>query len=48
MLAHVGHWAIQLLYVLPVLLVVGWISVRALLDRRAQAAERDEEPPAGG
>lgn len=34
MLAHVGHWAISLLYVLPVVLVVGFISIRALLDRR--------------
>ena len=34
MLAHVGHWAISLLYVLPVVLVVGFISIRAILDRR--------------
>ena len=37
--AHVGHWIADVLYVLPVLLVVGWISIRALLDRRA--AKRD-------
>ena len=35
-LAHVGHWALNLLYVAPVIVVVGWISVRAILDRRAE------------
>ena len=33
-LAHAGHWLAELLYVLPVVVVVGWIAVRALLDRR--------------
>ena len=33
-LAHAGHWLADLLYVLPVVVVVGWIAVRALLDRR--------------
>ena len=42
---HVGHWALDLLYVLPVLVVVGFISVRALLDRRAAA---HEDAPASG
>jgi hypothetical protein len=46
MIAHVGHWAADLLYVLPVLVVVAWISVRALLDRRAAAAASDAETPA--
>ena len=32
--AHAGHWLAQLLYVLPVVVVVGWISIRAILDRR--------------
>ena len=46
-LAHVGHWLLDLMYVLPVLVVVGWISVRALLDKRAAAAEGEtpREPP---
>ena len=35
-LAHAGHWLADVLYVLPVLVVVGWISIRALLDRRAE------------
>ena len=56
MLAHTdgGHWIIEMLYVLPVLLVVGFISVRAILDRRAEAAEgahgptSDPEPSRAG
>ena len=32
--AHSGHWVVNLIYVGPVILVVGWISVQALLDRR--------------
>ena len=43
-LAHAGHWIAELLYVVPVLAVVGWISIRAIIDRRRQAAD---EPPAG-
>jgi hypothetical protein len=33
-LAHVGHWLVELMYVLPVIAVVAWISIRAILDRR--------------
>ncbi len=33
-LAHAGHWLVETLYLLPVIVVVGWMSVRALLDRR--------------
>ena len=33
-LAHAGHWLAELIYVVPVLAVVGWISVRSILDRR--------------
>ena len=33
-LAHAGHWLADLLFVAPALLVVGWISVRALRERR--------------
>ena len=42
-LAHVGHWLVETLYVAPVLVVVVWISVRAILDRRATGGD----PPAG-
>ena len=42
--AHAGHWLAQLLYVLPVVVVVGWISIRAIIDRRRARAERRHEP----
>ena len=49
MLAHAGHWLVNLLYVMPVLIVVGYIGVRALLDRRAANAEtREPAPPPAG
>lgn len=42
-LAHAGHYAIWVLYVIPVLVVVGAIARSAILTRRA---ERDgEEKP---
>jgi hypothetical protein len=40
-LAHAGHYAIWILYVIPVLVVVGAIVRSAVLTRRA---ERDEKP----
>jgi hypothetical protein len=39
--AHVGHYAVWILYVIPVLVVVGAIVRSAILTRRA---ERDEKP----
>ncbi len=46
-LAHAagGHWLVDLMWVLPVLLVVAWISIRALLDRRAERRESDADRP---
>ena len=35
-LAHVGHWLAELMYVMPVLAIVVWISVKAIIDRRAE------------
>ena len=32
--AHAGPWLAELLYVMPVLVIVVWISIKALLDRR--------------
>ncbi len=48
-LAHIasGHWYEALLYVAPVVVIVGWISVKALLDRRRERrGARDAPPPA--
>jgi hypothetical protein len=32
--AHAGHWLAEVLYLVPVFVVVTWISVRALLEQR--------------
>jgi hypothetical protein len=37
--AHVGHWLAEVLYLAPVLVVVTWISVKAILDRRRERRE---------
>jgi hypothetical protein len=44
--AHVGHWIAELLYLVPVIVVVGWIVLRALLDRRRAGPDpgTDAEP----
>ncbi len=48
--AHVGHWLVDVLYAAPVLVVVGWITARALLEqrraRRAASAGPRPDPPA--
>jgi hypothetical protein len=33
-LAHAGHWLAEVLYLVPVFVVVTWISVRSLLEQR--------------
>ena len=47
-LAHAGHWLIETLYVLPVVVVVTWISIKSVLDRRRDARQsvHDAPPPA--
>jgi uncharacterized membrane protein YoaK (UPF0700 family) len=42
-LAHAGHWLAELMYVMPVLAIVVWISIKAIIDRRAE--RRDEPEP---
>jgi hypothetical protein len=43
-LAHVGHYAIWILYVIPVLIVVGAIVRNAVAQRRVAR----EDPEGGG
>lgn len=49
-LAHAGHWAVDLLYVLPLLIAVGVLGFQAVKDRRAVrragGAARRPPPPA--
>ena len=39
-LAHSGHWLVNLIYVAPVLLVVAWIGINSIRDRRRERAGR--------
>ncbi len=43
-LAHAGHWAIYVLYAVPVLIVLGSIVVTVVRDRRR--GPDDPEPSA--
>ncbi|MGH2840539.1 MAG: hypothetical protein ACRDKY_06915 [Solirubrobacteraceae bacterium] len=49
-LAHAGHWLVNLLYLAPLVVVVGALGVQALRDRRRGTGPRREptdDPPAG-
>ena len=45
LVAHAGHWLVETLYVMPVVVIVVWISVKALLDRRRERREGAPGPP---
>ena len=47
-LAHVGHWLVEMAYVLPVIVIVVWISIKALLDRRNEGREATAAPAEPG
>jgi len=38
-LAHVSHWLVNVLYLVPLVLIVGMLAVSSIKDRRAEAAE---------
>ena len=42
-IAHVGHWAVNLLYVAPLVVAVGVLGYQSLKDRRQLKAEGGEE-----
>lgn len=46
-IAHAGHWAVNLLYVMPLAVVVGVLVRQRLKDRRAGGGEPRRRPPAG-
>lgn len=52
LIAHAGHWAINLLYVAPLLIALGVLGGQSLRDRRRLArdggARRERRPPAPG
>jgi ABC-type Fe3+ transport system permease subunit len=38
-IAHAGHWIVNLLYLVPLLVVIAMLAVSSVRDRRAEAAE---------
>jgi ABC-type multidrug transport system permease subunit len=38
-IAHAGHWIVNLLYLVPLLIVIGMLAITSVRDRRAEAAE---------
>ena len=45
LIAHAGHWAIYVLYAVPVFIVLGSIARTMIRERRG--SERDEESGGG-
>jgi hypothetical protein len=45
--AHAGHWALDVLYVAPILIVILVIVTNVVRDRRAARDEEGREPPSG-
>ncbi len=39
--AHPGHWAVQLIYLFPLVVLVGVIMAGRIRDRREERAELD-------
>jgi hypothetical protein len=46
-LAHAGHWLVNVLYLVPLVIVVAMLGVAMVRDRRAEAAENAAESPVG-
>jgi hypothetical protein len=46
-IAHAGHWIAGLLYLAPVVIVVGALVFQSWKDRRAGDGDGAEEPTAG-
>ena len=42
-IAHASHWLVNAVYAGPVVVVVGWLAITTLLERRR--AGRDDAPP---
>jgi hypothetical protein len=45
-IAHAGHWLVNVLYVVPLIVVVAMLAISSVRDRRAEAAEGAPTPPA--
>ncbi|MEA2232045.1 MAG: hypothetical protein QOD83_1861 [Solirubrobacteraceae bacterium] len=45
-IAHAGHWAVNLLYVLPLVVAVGALMTQSWRDKRHEKAEARADKPA--
>jgi hypothetical protein len=45
-IAHAGHWLVNVLYLVPLLVVVAMLAISSVRDRRAEAAEGASAPAA--
>lgn len=45
-LAHAGHWLVNVLYLVPLLVVIAMLAISSLRDRRAEVAESAAAGPA--
>jgi ABC-type proline/glycine betaine transport system permease subunit len=45
-IAHAGHWLVNVLYIVPLLVVVAMLGISSVRDRRAEAAEAAGASPA--
>ncbi len=45
LIAHAGHWAVEVAYFLPVVAFLVWLGVTTVRERRREA--REGEPPEG-
>jgi hypothetical protein len=43
-IAHAGHWLVNVLYIVPLVVIVGMLMVSSIKDRRAEAAEAAAAP----
>ena len=38
-IGHVSHWLINVLYLVPLVVIIGMLAISSVKDRRAEAAE---------
>ena len=45
-IAHAGHWIVNLLYLLPVVVAVGALMTQSWRDKRQEKAQARDDKPA--
>jgi hypothetical protein len=44
-IAHAGHWIVNILYIVPLVVVVAMLGISSVRDRRAEAADASGPAP---